>query len=67
MTSLKRDARGAGSPALTRSRPLDEGDREDRDRQQNGDQRIRITREIQFEHDVFRPFSPLDGPLRPKV
>jgi hypothetical protein len=42
-------------PAAPRCmRSLDEGDGEDRDRQENRYQRIRVTREVQFEHDVFR-------------
>ena len=53
-------------PTISGGAPSDEGDGEDRDREQNPDQRVRVTREVQFErclakHDVFRPFEGLDG------
>jgi hypothetical protein len=36
-------------------------DRENRDGQQKGDQLVGVAGDIPFEHDVFSPFTQLDG------
>jgi hypothetical protein len=50
-----------------RDRPLDQGDGEDGDGQQNRDERIGVAGEIEVEHDVSLPFTVLDGKHHGKV
>jgi hypothetical protein len=40
---------------------LDKGDGENYRREENGYQRLCVAREIVVDHDVFRPFTGLDG------
>jgi hypothetical protein len=45
----------------TAEKRLDEGDREDRDGEQDRDERFSIAGKIEVDHGVFRPFIVLDG------
>jgi hypothetical protein len=46
---------------------LDEGDSENRHREENRHEGVGIAREVQIDHGVFRPFTSLDGPHTSKV